>query len=32
MGYGTSQIGTNYEQATNVHKRRLQINRQVQQI
>ena len=23
MGYGTSQTGTNYEQATNVYKRRL---------
>jgi len=29
MGYGTSQIGTNYEQATNVHKRRLRPYRQI---
>ncbi len=32
MGYGTFQIGTNYEQATNVHKRRLSINRPLQQV
>ena len=32
MGFGTSQTGTNYEQATNVHKRRYYAYRQVQQI
>ena len=29
---GTSQTGTNYEQATNVHKRRYYAYRQIQQI
>ena len=29
MGYGTSQIGTNYEQATNVHKGRFRPYRQI---